>query len=101
MHPEIDIRLFDLDGTRMAQVERNLRHSLKQHGIDDAQITCVGCGLEIARQGFTDATPALSLNQYAVIKGREISEADVEWFCGQLVAWRASAESRASGVVQS
>ena len=45
--PEINIRILDLNGPRMAQTERSLRRHLKQHAVE-ARITCVGCGLEIA-----------------------------------------------------
>ena len=47
--PDINIRILDLDGARLTQTERELRRHLKQYGIA-ARITCVGCGLEIARQ---------------------------------------------------
>ena len=95
LHPDIDIRLLDLDGIRMAQVENMLRHELKQRGLE-ARITCVGCGLEIARQGFSGMTPVLLMNQYAVIKGREITEADIERFCSQLLVWRETVSRRCS-----
>ncbi|WP_308775826.1 sodium:solute symporter family protein [uncultured Bilophila sp.] len=84
--PEINIRILDLNGTRMAQAERELRRHLKQHGIE-ARITCVGCGLEIARQGFTNATPALLMNQYTITEGKEITEEAIETFCKQLLIW--------------
>ena len=71
--PEINIRILDLNGPRMAQTERSLRRHLKQHAVE-ARITCVGCGLEIARQGFTNATPALLMNQYTITEGKEITE---------------------------
>ncbi len=92
-YPDIAIRLLDLDGPRMARVERLLRHELKQQGIE-ARITCIGCGLEIARQGFAEMTPVLLMNQYAVIKGREITEADIGRFCRQLLVWRETVNRR-------
>ena len=84
--PEINIRILDLNGTRMAQTERTLRRHLKQHAVE-ARITCVGCGLEIARQGFTNATPALLMNQYTITEGKEITEEAIETFCKQLLIW--------------
>ena len=39
--PEINIRILDLNGPRMAQTERSLRRHLKQHAVE-ARITCVG-----------------------------------------------------------
>ncbi|WP_279059919.1 hypothetical protein [Bilophila wadsworthia] len=77
--PEINIRILDLNGPRMAQTERSLRRHLKQHAVE-ARITCVGCGLEIARQGFTNATPALLMNQYTITEGKEITEEAIETF---------------------
>ena len=77
--PEINIRILDLNGPRMAQTERSLRRHLKQHAVE-ARITCVGCGLEIARQGFTNATPALLMNQYTITEA-------IETFCKQLLVW--------------
>ena len=84
--PEINIRILDLNGPRMAQTERSLRRHLKQHAVE-ARITCVGCGLEIARQGFTNATPALLMNQYTITEGKEITEEAIETFCKQLLVW--------------
>ena len=88
-HGDIDICLFDLDGRRMARLETELRHGLRRHGLA-ARITRVGCGLEIARQGLTDATPALALNGFVAIRGREITPEDVERFCGRLLIWQKS-----------
>lgn len=82
----INIRILDLDGSRLALAERDLRRKLKQHGVD-AKIACVGCGLEIARQGFSGHTPALLMNQYTVSEGKELSEDVLETFCGQLLRW--------------
>ena len=84
--PEINIRILDLNGTRMAQTERTLRRHLKQHAVE-ARITCVGCGLEIARQGFTNATPAGRMNKYSIPAGKEITEEAIETFCKQLLIW--------------
>ena len=81
--PEINIRILDLNGPRMAQTERSLRRHLKQHAVE-ARITC---GLEIARQGFTNATPALLMNQYTITEGKEITEEAIETFCKQLLVW--------------
>ncbi|MFR0875134.1 MAG: hypothetical protein ACLSHC_11390 [Bilophila wadsworthia] len=67
----------------MAQTERSLRRQLKQHAVE-ARITCVGCGLEIAR--LHNATPALLMNQYT-ITGKEITEEAIETFCKQLLVW--------------
>ncbi|MFQ8737682.1 MAG: hypothetical protein ACLSAH_18195 [Bilophila wadsworthia] len=63
-----------------------MRRHLKQHAVE-ARITCVGCGLEIARQGFTNATPALLMNQYTITEGKEITEEAIETFCKQLLVW--------------
>ena len=84
--PDINIRILDLDGARLTQTERELRRHLKQYGIA-ARITCVGCGLEIARQGFANATPALLMNQYTITEGKEITEEAIETFCKQLLVW--------------
>lgn len=91
--PEINIRILDLNGPRMAQTERSLRRHLKQHAVE-ARITCVGCGLEIARQGFTNATPALLMNQYTITEGKEITEEAIETFCKQLPRLDRKATSR-------
>lgn len=96
IQPEINIRILDLNGARMARAERELRRHLKRHGIE-ARITCVGCGLEIARQGFTNATPALLMNQYTISEGKEITEEAVETFCKQLLVW--IERQRGSGVL--
>lgn len=84
--PDINIRILDLNGTRLTQTERELRRHLKQHGID-ARITCVGCGLEISRQGFANATPALLMNQYTILEGKEITPKAIDTFCRQLLVW--------------
>ena len=39
--PEINIRILDLNGPRMAQTERSLRRHLKQHAVE-ARITLTG-----------------------------------------------------------
>ncbi len=57
--PEINIRILDLNGPRMAQTERSLRRHLKQHAVE-ARITCVGCGLEIAGKASQTRRPPCS-----------------------------------------
>ncbi len=86
--PDINIRVLDLDGSRLARAERDLRRMLKQYGVD-ARITCVGCGLEIARQGFSGRTPAMFMNQYTIVEGKELSSDVLENFGRQLVTWLA------------
>ena len=39
------------------------------------------------RQGFTNATPALLMNQYTITEGKEITEEAIETFCKQLLIW--------------
>ena len=65
--PEINIRILDLNGPRMAQTERSLRRHLKQHAVE-ARITCV-------------------MNQYTITEGKEITEEAIETFCKQLLVW--------------
>ena len=84
--PEINIRILDLNGPRMAQTERSLRRHLKQHAVE-ARITCVGWGVEIAREGWTRARAARVVNQCRVAEGKEITEEAIETFCKQLLVW--------------
>ena len=84
--PEIVIRLLDLDGSRLAKAERDLHRRLEALNIK-AKILPLACGLEIARQGFTDDTPALLMNQYTCVSGKELTEDVLDTFCQQLVTW--------------
>ncbi|MHC1713243.1 MAG: hypothetical protein AB9872_13935 [Solidesulfovibrio sp.] len=77
---------MDTDGVRLARVERELLRRLKSWGVT-ARVICLGCGLEIARQGFTEGTPALLMNQYTVSSGVEITSEILEEFCKKLVHW--------------
>lgn len=86
MYPEIIIRILDLDGIRLAQTEKTLRRMLKERNIE-AQIICIGCGLEIARQGFSNALPALIMNQYLASEGTVLGMAELNEFCDKLETW--------------
>ena len=86
--PAIHIRILDLNGSRAAETERDLRRKLRGLGIT-AEITCIACGLEIARQGFSARMPALLMNQYLVSEGKTLDCDRLETFCRQLETWLA------------
>lgn len=83
---EITIRILDLNGSRLALAEQRLRHMLKERDIH-ADIICVGCGLEIARQGFSNSVPAILMNQYLASEGRELTDEVLTEFCDKLELW--------------
>jgi len=83
---EITVRILDLDGARLASTEKRLRHMLKERSIQ-ANIICIGCGLEIARQGFSNDLPAILMNQYLASEGRILTEDVLTEFCDKLELW--------------
>ncbi len=93
---DITIRMLDLDGARLSLAEQRLRHMLKERDIQ-ADIICVSCGLEIARQGFSNGLPALLMNQYLASEGRELTEEVLEEFCGKLELWISRVRARQAG----
>ena len=91
----VTIKILDLDGTRLALAEREIRRGLRQYAIEGS-IVCVGCGLEIARQGFSEALPALLMNQYTISTGKIITKEIVETFCQQFLVWQERSQKRIS-----
>lgn len=92
---EITIRILDLDGTRLAGTEKRLRQMLRERAIQ-ANIICIGCGLEIARQGFSNDLPALLMNQYLASEGRELTDEALTEFCEKLELWMSRVRARRS-----
>ena len=83
---DITIRILDLDGARLVATEQRLRRMLKENDIS-AHIICVSCGLEIARQGFSNELPALLMNQYVALEGCELTDTVLKGFCDKLRLW--------------
>ncbi len=86
----VTIRILDTDGRRLALVERELRRRLRGLGIA-AEVIPVGCGLEIARQGFAESCPALLVDQYVASAGTPLTSEVLEAFCRKLERWLALA----------
>jgi hypothetical protein len=93
---DVVIRILDTDALRLGRVERDLRRRLKSWGVT-AQVFCIGCGLEIARQGFAEQCPALLMNQYIVSAGVPITQEILEEFRQKLMRWLSLHESRSDG----
>ena len=83
---EVTIRILDTDGRRLGRTERELARRLRECGIK-ARIIGIACGLEIARQGFAEACPALLVNQYTASAGMPLTPDALENFCRQLARW--------------
>jgi hypothetical protein len=83
---KIVIRILDMEGNRLSETERFLRNSLKARNLH-AVIHCVGCGLEIARSGFSGMTPALTMNGYTVSAGDALTQNVIDMFCDKLLVW--------------
>lgn len=87
MNKHIIIRLLDENGKRLTETEQRLEQSLTRHKVI-ADVQPVACHLEISRQGFAGATPAMQVNGYTVISGMELTDAHIEDCCHRLAIWQ-------------
>ena len=87
MKKTIIIRLLDEDGIRLTEAEQKLEQALQRHGVT-ADVQPVACHLEISRQGFAGATPAMQVNGFTVISGMALTDAHIEDCCRRLADWQ-------------
>ena len=93
----VSIRVLDLDGKRGSEAADSLRRFARQHGLV-ADIWSVGCMLEIARWGLTNATPALAVDGHIVCSGGQLSEGMLERCVLALVKMRKNANGDSAPV---